>query len=134
MADLTITAANVDRVTGSQRTQEAGVAITAGDAVYQGADGLVALAEKDLTVTESLAQGIALSDAAIGQPVTYQISGVIALGATLSAGEVYMVGAGPGGIAPVADVGTGDFATILGIAVSAANLKIGIIPSGVAAA
>jgi len=73
-------------------------------------------------------------DAAAGQPGTYQISGVIDLGATLTRGEVYAVGAAAGGIAPVADPTTGDFMTVLGVAITTANLKIGINQSGVASA
>ena len=134
MADLVVTAASVDRVSGSQRTGEAGVAITAGDCVYVDAAGLVQLCEKDQTIVEAAAVGFALADAAAGQPVTYQISGVVNLGATLTTGEVYVVGAAPGGIAPVADIATTNFGTVLGIAISAAQLQIGINQSGVAAA
>lgn len=134
MADLVITASNVDRVSGSQRSAEAGVAITAGDCVYIDTAGLVQLAQKDVSVVEAAASGIALNDAGIGQPCTYQISGVVDLGAVLTAGEVYVVGAAAGGIAPVADVIATDFATIVGIAISSSNLKMAIVPSGVAAA
>ena len=134
MADLVITAASVDRVSGSQRTAEAGVAITAGDCVYIDTAGLVQLCQKDVSAIVADATGFALSDAAAGQPVTYQVSGVINIGATLAVGEVYVVGAAAGGIAPVADVVTTDFATVLGVAISAANLQIGINASGVAAA
>lgn len=134
MADLVITASNVDKVSGSQRTAEAGVAISAGDAVYVDTAGLIQLCEKDQTVVEAAAVGIALNDCGVSQPCTYQISGTIDVGAVLTTGEVYVVGAAPGGIAPVADVITTNFATIVGIAVSSSNLKIALIPSGVAAA
>ena len=134
MVDLVITGSDVDRVSGSQRTAEAGVAISAGDSVYVDSAGLVQQCEHDQTAVEAACLGIALNDAAVGQPVTYQISGVIDLGSVLAAGEVYVVGAGAGAIAPVADIGTGDFATVIGVAVSATNLKIGINASGVAAA
>ena len=52
----------------------------------------------------------------------------------MSIGETYVVGAAPGGIAPEADVGTGEFATVIGVAVSANNLKMAINASGVASA
>lgn len=134
MVDLVITGSDVDRVSGSQRTAEAGIAITAGDSIYLDSNGVAQLCQHDLTAAEAACIGIALNDAALGQPVTYQVSGTIDLGSVLAAGEVYVVGAGPGGIAPVADIGTGNFATVMGVAVSATNLQIGFNQSGVAAA
>lgn len=134
MVDVVVTAANVARVSGSVRNADAGVAITAGDVLYIDSNGVAQLAQHDLTDVEAAAAGIALNDAAVGQPVTYQVAGVIDLGAVLTAGEVYVVGAGDGGIAPVADIGVGDYATVLGVAVSSNNLQIGINASGVAAA
>ena len=59
MVDLVVTAASVDRVAGSQRTGEAGVAITAGDCVYVDTAGLVQLCEKDQTIVEAAAVGAA---------------------------------------------------------------------------
>ncbi len=134
MVDLVITSTDVDKVSGSQRTAEAGVVITAGDSIYIDAAGLAQLCEKDQTVVEAAFDGIALNDAGVAQPVTYQVSGEIDLGSVLAAGIVYGVGAGPGALAPVADITTGNFGTVVGIGISATNLKIGVNRSGVAAA
>ena len=134
MVDITVTAANVAKADGSTQTKNAGAVITAGDSVYVDSAGVLQLCEKDQTAVESACAGIALCDAAVGQPCVYQVSGNIDVGATLTIGEVYVVGAGPGGIAPVADVAASDFATVVGIATAGGNLKMGLLPSGVAAA
>ncbi len=133
MADLTQTAANVQSGSGASTLRKnAAVAITAGDAVYVDSSGTLDLCENDQTATEAACAGIALNDAAIGQPVVYQVSGSINIGATLTAGEVYVVGAAPGAIAPVADVIATEFMTVLGVATSTSLLSLGILPSGVA--
>ena len=110
----------------------AGEAISAGQSIFPAADGELELAEKDQTAADAAANGIALNDAAALQPITYIIRGTINMGAILSVGETYIVGAAPGGIAPEADAAVGNFVTILGVAISANNLKIGILQSGVA--
>lgn len=134
MTDIVITPANVARVDGSTQTKLAGVAITAGDSVYVDSSGVLQLCEKDQSVVEAACAGLALNDGAVGQPITYQVSGNLDAGGTLAAGVVYVVGGGPGALAPVADIVTSDFATVIGIATAAGNLKMGLLPSGVAAA
>ena len=134
MADLVITSSDVDRVSGSQRTTEAAVAVSAGAPVFLDANGLANPCQHDVDAASAAAVGIALHDAGAGQPLTYQVSGVVDLGSVLTVGDVYVVGAGAGAIAPVADVGIGDFMTVLGVAVTATNLKIGINQAGVASA
>lgn len=134
MADLTITAGNVQRVSGNIQRRTAGATISAGDSVYIDSNNQLQLCEKDQTATEASCQGIALNNAAAGQPCSYQVSGDINLGAVLATGEVYVVGAVGGAIAPVGDVAAGNFATILGVAISSSVLRIGITASGVAAA
>ena len=131
MADITVTPADVAKVDGSQQTKLTGVAITAGESVYVDVNGVLQLAA-DTSAIVAAAAGIALCDAAAGQPCTYQVSGNLDVGATLAIGEVYCVGAAAGGIAPCADPGSGDFVTVLGVATAADNLKVGINASGVA--
>lgn len=133
MADLTQTAANVQSGAGNTtQTRDASVAVTAGDSVYLDANNLVTPCENDQTATEALCAGVALNDAAAGQPVTYQTGGQINLGATLVVGETYVVGAVAGAIAPVADVIATEFSTIIGVAISTSLLEMGLLPSGVA--
>lgn len=133
MADLTQTAANVQTGSGSNiQRRNAAVAVTAGDAVYVDGNGAVDLCENDQTAAEAACAGVALNDAAIGQPVTFQVTGQINLGATLTVGEVYVCGAAPGGIAPVADVIAAEFMTVIGVAISTSEIEMGLLPSGVA--
>lgn len=133
MADLVVTAANVAPQTGAGlQRRTAGANITAGMAVYIDGSGLLQLAEKDVAAANANAVGIAVCDAATGQPCVFQVSGSINIGATLVAGQTYIVGAGGGGIAPVSDAAATNFTTILGIAISTSLLKIGINASGVA--
>ena len=54
------------------------------------------------------------------------------LGATLTAGVAFYLSDTPGGICPVADVGTGEYATVLGFATSTTVLNLKIQESGVA--
>lgn len=135
MADLTITAANVASVSGgtsAKVTATAGGTITAGMPVYINASNQIVAAANTSALAADV-DGIALNGASSGQPITYQTKGVINLGATLVVGTIYVLSAA-GAISPVDDVTTGDFVTVLGVAQTAANLKIGICAGGVAAA
>jgi len=133
MVDLVVVAANVKP--GSDLVTKRGIAgegITAGDSVFKATDGQIELAEHDLTAADAAAIGVALNDAALDQPVEYGITGTIDMGAILAIGQTYIVGVSPGGIAPEADAGVGDFVTVLGVATTANILKLGILQSGVA--
>ena len=137
MADLTITAANVIAATGAAISSGiAGEAITAGQALYKDAADSNKLKGAQHDSTEAIAEcvGIALNSAADDQPVSYITRGTLALGSILTAGVTYVVGAGAGGIAPDADVGSSDYKTVLGVALSASNLAVNINVSGVALA
>lgn len=133
MTDISITAANV--VKGSNAITEAGHAgatITAGQAVYlDPADRRYKLADSNgATALIRTPRGIALNGASAGQPLTIQKSGSLTIGATLTAGVTYYLSDTPGGICPLADVGAGEYACIVGIALSASVLDIGIKYSG----
>lgn len=134
MADLAITAANVQPGSGIKtKTVTAGEAIAAGKAVAYAADGGGMLADSDsATALIRSPKGIALNSAAAGQPVTVCERGNVVLGAVLTAGVAYYLSNTPGGICPVADVGTGEYATVLGLAISTTTLQVGIQESGVA--
>jgi len=129
MADLTVTAANV--VAGADSTTvsgTAGVTITAGQAVYLDATtGKYALADADsATVAQRRAIGIALNGAALNQPIKVLTSGDITTGATMTAGVAYYLSGTAGGICPVADVGTGEYVCLLGIAKSTTVLGFSV--------
>jgi hypothetical protein len=136
MAAISVTASQVLAGTGDDASFSQGVAsatITAGQALYAHTDGTIKGA---ITTTAATAAclGIALHAALSGQPIRYQTAGNITIGAaaTMTVGESYFVDIAAGGISPAADVGTGEFSTFIGTAVTAAILKIRILASGVA--
>lgn len=135
MADLSITATAV--LAGSNSTTETGTlgaTVTAGQAVYKdSADGLWKLADNNsATAAARTPQGIALNGGATGQPVRVLRSGDLTLNAVLTAGVAYYLSDTAGGICPVADLASGEYPTIIGIASSTTNLKVDIQTSGVA--
>lgn len=131
MADLSITAADVIG-TGVKETLTAGGTVTRGLAVRKNTSGQIVAASDDSAANAEV-YGIALNDAASGQPVEVQKSGPIDLGATLAIGKVYVLSTA-GAIAPVDDIAGGEFVTVIGVASAADNLVMGITKSGVAAA
>lgn len=135
MADLSITAGNVVRGSTSQtEAGTAGATITAGQVVYRDvSDGKYKLADCDSATAEVRSpRGVALNGASDGQPLTILLSGDVTIGATLTAGTTYYLSATPGGIAPVGDLGTGDYPVVVGIATSTSVLKVDFVEAGVA--
>ena len=132
MADLSITAANVDPAADAVIvTATAGATITAGQTIYIDSNSLVQLADADLSAAAAACIGVAVNGASANQPISYQTSGGLDLGATLTIGEIYVLSGTAGGVAPEADLATGDYVVILGVATAADNLKMTIIDSGV---
>ena len=134
MADLILTASSVIAQAGATIDEGiAGESVSQGQALYQDASDSNSLkgAQHDDTQASAEFKGIALNAAADGQPVKYVSKGPVSLGAVLTAGAVYAVGAAPGGIAPVADPGTADYMTVIGVATSASVLNVDPIISGV---
>ena len=135
MADISITAANV--VKGSNARTQAGIAgatITAGQLVYKdAATGKYLLSDADsATAAARSVTGIALNGASLNQPVDVQIGGDITIGGTLTANTVYVLSGTAGGLAPLADLSTGEYLVVIGVAKSASVLAVDIQASGVA--
>lgn len=134
MADLSITAASVAKVSGNVFTDTSAVAITAGQAIYKDTSGtsdVMRLADADASATTAAVKGIALHACAAGQPITYQIDGDITIGATPTVGQVYVLSATAGGIAPVSDLTANWYTSIIGVGKSSTVLKLGLNPTGV---
>lgn len=141
MADLSITAASVLPVSGAaiDTSRNAGATITAGQTVYVASDNTWQLARN---TTQALAGGstggnnvgIALNGASSGQPLHVLTQGDIDIGATVAVGGRYFVSDNLGGIAPTADVSTGEYVTFLAIGITAARLRVKPVVSGIAAA
>jgi hypothetical protein len=134
MADLTITAANV--VPGSDARMVngfAGETIAQGKAVYKASTGLWMLADANsATALARAATGIAVCGASANQPITVQQSGQITIGATLTANLPYFLSDTPGGIGILADIGTGEYGCLIGMAISTTVLQLSFNYTGVA--
>lgn len=133
MADLSLTPGSVVSADGSAylQTFTAGAAITAGQLVYvDAADGTVKLAYATSTAAIAAIKGIAVDDAASGQPCIVKNAGDIDLGVTLTVGVIYILSANAGAIAPSTDLASSSYLSILGVATAADNLKLNIFNSG----
>lgn len=135
MADVSITPANVVKgANATTRVGTAGATITAGQPLYEdGSANFVLKPAQGDTATKAKCVGIALHGASSGQPVTFITAGNLTAGGTLVVGQVYVVSAAAaGGIAPYADLTTGNYVSILGIATSTTILAVDIQVGGVA--
>ena len=138
MADISVTPANVLSGAGARIEHGiAGATVTQGQIVYldQTTTGKWLLADADAATAAARGQGkigVALNGAANGQPLAVQIEGPITIGATVVAGTSYFLSPNPGGIAPLADILTGDYVTLVGIATSTSVIKLDFQYSGVA--
>lgn len=137
MADISVTASAVQRTdTTVVLSGIAGSTITAGQPLYKDAADANSLKAGIATAAATAAiVGVAAHGASDGQPIKYYGRGDVTYNAVLTVGTVYVASASAaGGIAPVSDMTTGNFVTILGVATSTTNLKLGITASGVASA
>ena len=127
MADVTVTALNVAPAGQcSIRVVQLGETVTHGQVLYQKTtDRKYWLADADASDT-ALAQGIALHGGAANDYVVMAVAGPVDVGGTLTVGTTYVVSTTAGGIAPLADLGSGDFVTILGTASAAGVLPLSI--------
>ena len=134
MVDLVITPASVIPGTDTEGAMfeygTAGVAITAGQAVYlDSATNTYRLADNnDTSAALAVVRGVALHAAAAGQPLKIQTRGPITIGATVASGSVYVLSATAGGIAPVADLATGNRCTLLGVGLNGSTTRINLQP------
>jgi len=135
MTDLVITAANVLSGSGAKITHgTAGATVTAGQTVYRDpTDSKYKLADNNsATAAVRSVDGFALHASLAGQPLAVHESGPLTVGATMTAGTVYVLSDTPGGVQPTTDLGSGEYPTILGIATSTTVLNVNIQESGVA--
>lgn len=132
MADLTITAGDVvPSSTASTLHGTAGATITAGQAVYlDTTTNTYKLCDADVAAS-AVCAGIALNGASSGQPITILTDGQITIGATVTRGTAYYVSLTAGGICPVADISTGDYVSLIGIADSTTTILVKRINTGV---
>ena len=128
MSVLAITPANVAASSSAtcKYNATAGATIAAGQALYQAADNSMQLCIANGASPAYVFAGVALNSASQGQPIAYAIKDPdLNLGvAGLAAGTVLVTSDTPGGIAPVTDVGTGQFVTVLGVVDGDGNLNL----------
>ena len=134
-ADLSVTAGSV--VPASDATMEngtAGATITTGQVVYlDSSTNTFKLADADsATSAVRTPYGIALNGASSSQPVRVLKAGGLNPGATVVVGKVYVLSTTAGGIAPVTDLATGTYVSVLGIGTTTSNIQVVVQVSGVA--
>jgi hypothetical protein len=140
MADITVSAAGVAPLGSTPVAYgTAGAAITAGQVLYADAtsSGQLKPALATSTSAASRAIGIALNSApGVGQPVQYATGGLLNfIGTTFVVGQIYALSTNAGAICPVTDftgaVTLTDYGCFVGIAITATQLQLGLISSGV---
>lgn len=133
MADETVVAAEVLVDSGTITTDGIlGATVTAGQTVYlDSATNTYKLADANASATTAAVVGIALNGGGSGQPVKVAIGGTMDPGFTVAVGEIYVQSANAGGIAPRADLASGWYTSVLGLGITASQLKlIGAIGRG----
>lgn len=135
MADITITSANVIAGAGADTENGTlGAAATAGQVLYKAAaDGRWFLADNNSATAEIRGpRGIALNGGGVGQPVRVLLSGPVTIGGTMTAGTEYWLSDTPGGICPRADLASGEYPCLVGIATSTTVINVNFQSAGVA--
>lgn len=111
------------------KTVQAGEAISHGQPVYL-SGGKYYLADANASEASAAAVGVSLGSAATDGYFALIESGLYDSGATVTKGTVYVVAAVAGDIVPASDLATGDWITVLGIAVDASNISLAINATG----
>lgn len=134
MADVSVTATSVVKASDTISIDGVlGATVTAGQTVYlDSATNTFKLADANASSATATVVGIALNGGATGQPVKVAIGGSITPGFTVTVGAVYVQSATAGGIAPVADLATGHYTSIVGVGLTASSLMLIMRNSGVA--
>lgn len=141
MADITVTAANVRKLTASGSLPGSSTEIgtggatgTAGQVVYRDStDSHQFKLAQATTQAAAAAYGIRLDGGADEQDAIVIRSGLYNPGGTVVVGQVYCVSAAAaGGIAPYGDLATGNYVTIIGVGITAASIFVNITVSGIA--
>lgn len=134
MADLIITGSDVI-VSGNTAVGEAGEAMGPGDTVYYDDDTNVWMLASAAADDGDKRHGIVVSGAvAAGQRVIVAVDAetVVTVGTVLTQGQVYVVSATAGNIAPLSDLVSTNYLYLLGYAQSTSELVLLVEHTGVA--
>ena len=132
MADLVIGATGVAKGPGAFTDERnTSLIVFQGRAMYLKDDGTLGLCDAS-TEAKAKAWGLTLNSAAGGQPVRVIRSGQVDLGVALAAGEPYVISStlAQGFLMPASDLGSGDWTTLVGVAVDAQYLDVHIAHGG----
>jgi hypothetical protein len=135
MADISVTPASVlASATALTSAGVAGATILAGQTLYKDTanSSVLKLADSNSTLLVSSVCGIALHGASSGQPIKYVYEdSTFTPGATLTVGQTYAQSSTAGGIAPIADLVSGDYPNVLFVAKSTTTAVLKLLAGGV---
>lgn len=142
MADISITAANValGASTTPNKVVQVGESVTQGMPLYLHTDGKWYQCDANDGVAKAVVGAIALTSAStngyalVAMPATTPGRSMVNLGATLAVGTAYAVSATKGAIAPIADITSTQFVSVIGIATTTALLDFQVSISNTAKA
>ena len=132
MADLTIVPGDVQNTdTATLIEGDAAVVVAAGQAVYRNASSKFALADADGATPLFRVVGIAVNSAKADQPlqVCTGDSAFVCGAADVEIGQVYVLSATAGGIAPVTDLVNPMNCQVIGVGISATEIYLKLIVS-----
>jgi hypothetical protein len=132
MADLAIAAVDATRAATRSLTHS-GEALAVGKAVYhKRSDGKWYLATS-ATEEAAACRGVVVTPAA-GADLPFEVAtgGDLDVGVATADGTIYAVSDNPGGICPIADKGTGDHVTVIGVGKPGNVLGLHLWRTGVA--
>lgn len=134
MADLVITAANVQQASGPRpKVATAGAGLTGGQPFYFDASSNAQPAQADSAAHATIAGVVITETVAAGQQFAYAQSGaVLTIGAAVVKGANYVVSANAGKIAPDADLTAGNYVTEIGRAINTTQIQLNFNVTGVA--
>ncbi len=140
MTDIVITAGSVvPSATATIARGTSGATVNAGQPVYQDTNNKMQLTNANNVghPEQAAGVGLAVNTAASGQPIEYVTGGDVAMTTTpaLVPGKVYVLGTGIGGLSLSADLDAASpstrYGSVIGVATTTTNLRIGIVNSGV---
>ena len=133
MAAISITPADMITVSGNTTIGTAGETVAAGQTCYlKSSDGLFWLADCAAAAVTgqvgiNVVRGVAMNSATVSQPLTIQIDGSINVGVSVTEGLVIYQSPTPGSITEtIADIVTGVWITIIGVATSTSVIELDI--------
>lgn len=124
--DISITAANVVPSSAAEIGRgTAGATITAGQLLYKdSSDGYkLKLADCNASAATTVVVGMALNGASSGQPVAYVIyDPALAIAGSRTIGDIYVLSATAGGVAPASDIASGHYVVVVGVVTSSTTI------------